>query len=84
MDLGVGPFGRIHYFSRTLVENRVIVSLHPNANDFLCLGHRVTHFSCKRQLLRESQATHAIAPRLFAAHLAADRGGSNFAKRLNL
>ena len=35
----IGPLGRVDDFRRTLVENRVIVRFHPDANDFLRSCH---------------------------------------------
>ena len=31
----VGPLGRVDDFRRTLIEDRVVVGFHPDANDFL-------------------------------------------------
>ena len=40
VDDGTRPLGRIHDLHRTLIQDRVIVCFHPDANDFVALsGH---------------------------------------------
>jgi hypothetical protein len=42
MHFGVRPLSSIHNLHRTLVQNRVIVRFHPNANNFSSSGHDAT------------------------------------------
>jgi len=39
VDLAMGPLGRIDYFQSTLIEDGMIVCLHPNPNDLFRCCH---------------------------------------------
>ena len=39
MDFGVSSLGSVHDVQSTLIENPVIISLHPNPNDFVLTCH---------------------------------------------
>ena len=39
MNFGIGPLGGIHNLHSTLVQDRVVISFHPDTNDFPSCGH---------------------------------------------
>ena len=80
MHFRVGPLGRIDDLRRALIEDRVIVGLHANANDFLRLTR---HGQLSSNGRVQTAMLYTCTPEPYSAHRS-QRPQNCFAKLLSL